>query len=107
MFRGQKFSAGRARMIFLQSIKKEPAKLALIAMRKKFSLASRALGLLYSYNCGANGRSYREIEFYLWESSIWPMHDISELSLLKTYLYEDDCQSAWPGSLLTGANTQS
>src|SRR5262249_44358164 len=49
-------SAGRASgLIFLPSIKGRSQQLAwLIAMRKKFSLASRAVGLLYSYNCVTN-----------------------------------------------------
>ena len=53
------------RGIFLPSIQeKEPTKLAwLIANAKEFSRRCRALGLLYSYNCGANRRSHREIEF--------------------------------------------
>src|SRR5215831_20837539 len=42
-------------MIFLPSIKGRSQQLAwLIAMRKKLSLASRAVGLLYSYICLIN-----------------------------------------------------
>src|SRR5262249_31542812 len=42
-------------MIFLPSIKGRGQQLAwLIAMRKRFSLASHAVGLLYSYNCVTN-----------------------------------------------------
>jgi hypothetical protein len=66
--------------------RKEPTKRAwLIAQRKKFSLACRTLGLLYSYNSAVNGRPHREIVFSV-RIQDWILHDITGVSLTMTYL---------------------
>ena len=43
-------------------------------------VASRALGLLYSYNCVVHGRPHREIKFPVWAQD-WISHDCTEVSL--------------------------
>src|SRR5215471_4314111 len=54
-FTDKNFARPGCGMIFLPSIKGRGQQLAwLIAMRKRFSLASHAVGLLYSYNCVTN-----------------------------------------------------
>src|SRR6516165_1502960 len=53
-------------------------------MQKNSRVAGRALGLLYSYNCDANRRSHREIEFPV-PVSDWLMHVFGEVSLSIAY----------------------
>ena len=86
VLRAKVFAPAGLRHFFTVYQKKGPTKLAwLIANAKEFSHRRAALGLLYSYNCDANRRSHREIEFPV-PVSAWLMHVFGGVSLSITYL---------------------